>query len=62
MPRFRFVGTEPRVFPGDGTHPSVEIEPGAEVDLPDNPDPHFFEPADSTAEDTPISAVSEQEQ
>lgn len=40
MAKFRFTGPEPRDF-----HDFGHLEPGAQVDAKDNPDPVWFEQA-----------------
>ncbi len=40
MPRFTFTADAPRYF-----HDFGDLEPGAVVEAPDNPDPLWFAPA-----------------
>jgi hypothetical protein len=52
MPRYRYTGTQPAVFPsividdGAGDFHTLEVEPGVEVDVPDVVEHPELEPAD----------------
>lgn len=48
MPKFKYVGDSPRVFPDL----SLEVEPGDVLEFEENPDPNFWADAPAKAKVT----------
>jgi hypothetical protein len=63
MPSYLYVGSDERVFPGDGVTPTLHVSPGDHVEVDGELDPRYFDPVNGDgAPDTTTTTPTEQAQ
>lgn len=49
MASYLYIGDDERVFPGDGTIPTLHVQPGDHVEVDAVLDPRYFDPVNGDA-------------